>query len=282
MSYDRRPDQLSLNRMLSSSVRSAAVIVLVVLSACASGGGLASDAGTSSDAVASRDANLADAALDTSLVDAPSDAARPVDATMDASAVDAGAPDAGPLDAGAADLGLVDLGPPDAAVVCDPCGVCDTNATNDCFMCAGANTDDVVVGGSTTGGPNLYLAIRFAATGTMKVVRAEMFTGERSSDNTLSLWTDNATGPEPLAMSATATFGLAMTNAWQGANFPSLTEYSSGSFGWLIWQPVVGQQSSTAPSGTSVTYRGAFGGPTGWNGPFMGFIKYKLYCAPSV
>jgi len=263
-------------------------LLLVGCAARGAGGGFHFDMGASDDAGSSADGAI----LDGTTFDAPNDAsaldmsvhdAAPIDSsTLDASAMDAstdsGSPDAGIVDLGAPDTGPTDLGAVDAPVACDVCGTCDTNPANDCYLCGASNTDDVVNGGSSTGGPNLYFAMQFDAATVLKVKRAEVFTGEGSGSNTMSIWSNDTATTAPLAMLDSASFTLASTNSWQGVNFSSVHEFAAGSFGWIVWQPLYAQQSPFAPSGESVTYRGAFGSPSGWNGPYTTFIKLRLYC----
>lgn len=272
-------------------IRVGVLVCAFLLGGCAARGvgrDFFSDLGIAGDAALATDTGVQlDGGVDATMSDAGADGSAfdsgVFDAGVgDASLVDSGSMDAGATDAGPTDLGVVDTGPPDtgpidAPVTCDLCGTCDSNALNDCYLCGASNTDDTVNGGTSAGGPNLYLAIQFDAVATLKVKRAEVFTGERTGSNTLSIWSDDG-ATTPSAMLDTGTFALETTNGWQGVTFASVNEFAAGSFGWIVWQPVSGQQSSASSSGESVSYRGAFGAPSGWNGPYSGFMKLRLYC----
>lgn len=251
---------------------------LFVLSGCAARGASVLDAGLSDDAEVASDVDSS-VPTDAGGVDA-SDAgtadAGPIDlGDTDLGGADLGAPDLGAPDLGAPDLGPVDLGGP---IICDVCGTCDANPANDCYICGGSNTDDVFNAGTSTGGPNLHFAMRFSAASAMNVIRAEVFTGEATGTNTLTLWSDNSMSVTPVSALTSADFEVSPTDGWQGATFDTVASFTAGTFGWLDWQPMPGQQASFTTAGTSVTYRGVFGAPMTWGTAYMGLCKLRLYC----
>lgn len=256
---------------------------LLVLVGCAARGASVPDSGVPHDAEGALDADSSfpiDAG-GADAFDAGEADAGPVDlGAPDLGGADLGPPDLGPADLGAPDLGSPDLGPPDLGgpVICDACGTCDANPANDCYLCGGSNTDDVFNAGTSTGGPNLHFAVRFSAASAMNVIRAEVFTGEATGTNTLTLWSDNSTSVTPVSALTSADFEVSSTDGWQGATFDTVASFTAGTFGWVDWQPMTGQQASFTTAGTNVTYRGVFGTPTTWGTAYMGLCKLRVYC----
>jgi large repetitive protein len=143
-------------------------------------------------------------------------------------------------------------------------------------LCGGANTDDTYDDGSSMGGPGLHLAMQYSATSALSVCRVEVFTGEASGTNTISIWTSAAAGT-PATELAEGSWTMSSTDGWQGADLASTVDLVAGTSYWVVWEPINGSQSSFSTSGTSVRYYGSWDGSS-WFGPYSGYLKFALYC----
>lgn len=146
--------------------------------------------------------------------------------------------------------------------------------------CDGANTADTYSDGTSMGGPNLTLGMKYTPTTDIDLSRIEVFTGEGSGTNTVSVWTTNPTTGFPSAPLTSGSWSMSYTNGWQGADLATCVTLTAGTTYWLAWEPINGSQATWDTAGTYVTYSGSFDGGGTWNGPYSGFVKYKLYCCP--
>ena len=136
--------------------------------------------------------------------------------------------------------------------------------------------------GSSMGGPNLLLGLQAQITTTFVATRLEVFTGEGSGPNSLTLWSHDAAGNKPLAPLAGGTWQMGNTNGWQGAALTTPTLLSAGQTVWVVWGCQNGSQASIQGAGAGPQYRGSFDGGTTWNGPFSGQQwKFRIWDGPA-
>jgi len=130
------------------------------------------------------------------------------------------------------------------------------------------------------GGPNLLLAIKTQATSTYAATRVEMFTGNGSGVNSVSLWSHDPVNNRPLAQLAIGSWNMMTIRGWQGANLTPPVFLTTGTDFWVVWGCINGSQASTAGNGAGAQpYRGSFDGGASWNGPFTSRQwKYRIWC----
>ena len=135
---------------------------------------------------------------------------------------------------------------------------------------------------TSTGGPNLLIAIKFTAPTNIACTRLEVFTGEKSGTNTLGLWSHDGGGNKPTQSLGTTSWSMATANGWQGANLATPISLNAGATYWLVWGTVNGSQSSIeAGSSPGQQYRPSFDGGQTWSGPYSSSQvqwKFRLYC----
>lgn len=142
-----------------------------------------------------------------------------------------------------------------------------------------ANLDNPTFNDATSmGGPNLLLGMKTTAPAAFVATSIEVFTGEQTGVNTVSIWSHDASNNRPLAQLAIGTWSMSRVNTWQGAALTTPLPVAAGQDFWVVWAPINGAQSSLQASGTNVTYRGSFDGGTSWNGPFNGPWKFRIWC----
>ena len=144
--------------------------------------------------------------------------------------------------------------------------------------CDGVNTADTYSDGTSMGGPNLTLGIRYTPTTDVDLSRIEVFTGEGSGTNTVAVWTTNPTTGFPSTQITSGSWSMSTTNSWQGADLGTCVTLTAGTTYWLAWQPINGSQATWDTSGTYVTYAGSFDGGSSWFGTYSNYVKYKLFC----
>jgi hypothetical protein len=144
----------------------------------------------------------------------------------------------------------------------------------------GNNYNDLV----SMGGPNLLLGIQFTAPSSFSVTRAEIFTGEGSGTNSVSIWSHNAGLNLPQSqLSVTATWTMSNTDSWQGADLGTPYALTGGTTYWLVWGCISGSQCSVdvPQANLGQFYSGSFDGGQSWSGPFQFNDrpwKFRLYC----
>jgi hypothetical protein len=146
------------------------------------------------------------------------------------------------------------------------------------YPCDGRNTGDDYADEWSMGGPGLHYGMRHEASADMSIGRIEVFTGERSGINLVSLYSHDAAFNEPSVELASGSWSMDMAASWQGADLDTCVPITAGEVSWVVWQPINGSQSTRTTGGESVSYRGSFDGGASWNGPFANSEKYKLYC----
>lgn len=134
------------------------------------------------------------------------------------------------------------------------------------------------------GGPNLVLAIKFTAPASVSVTRMEVFTGEGSGNNSLSIWSHDAANNRPLAqVSGQGGWALDTVNSWQGGNLSPAFALTGGNTYWLAWKCIHLSQASIEPPSAVVgqPYCSSFDSGTNWAGPFQDTAnnwKFRLFC----
>ena len=148
--------------------------------------------------------------------------------------------------------------------------------------CFSLSNNNLFADNISMGGPNLWLAIK-AQTGAAPLVatRVEIWTGEGTGANGLSLWSHDAAQNQPLTNLGGAQWSMARINGWQGASFAAPALILPNTTFWIVWAPVNGAQASvevqTVPNAPS--YRGSFDGGQNWSGPFADHLwKYRILC----
>ena len=138
------------------------------------------------------------------------------------------------------------------------------------------------------GGPNPLLAVKFTAPSTLTVNGIEVFTGESTGANTVSLWSNDAGNNQPMASLGTGTWAMSSSNSWQGAALSAPVVIVGGATYWMVWGCQNGSQAAVdvaSPTAVIQQYRGTFNGGATWNGPFS-FAnrpwKFRLQCAASL
>lgn len=157
---------------------------------------------------------------------------------------------------------------------------CDGVTDPDCgtsIECDGANTGSTYSDGTSMGGPDLTLGIKYTPTTDVDLSRIEVFTGEGSGTNTVAVWTHDASTGFPGVQLTSGSWSMDTTNSWQGADLDTCVTLTAGTTYWLAWQPINGSQATWDTSGTYVTYAGRFASGA-WFGTYSNFVKYRLYC----
>ncbi len=147
-----------------------------------------------------------------------------------------------------------------------------------------ANNDNLVYSnGSSMGGPNLLLAVKTTIPTSFVASRVEWFTGERAGPNTVSIWSHDAVGNQPLAQLASGAWQMGYTNTWQGAPLTTPLPLAANDTVWVVWGPQNGAQSSVqAPTGGTQPYRSSFDGGGTWGGPYQGVVwKFRIWSGPA-
>ena len=148
-------------------------------------------------------------------------------------------------------------------------------------ICQSLSNNNIFQNNNSMGGPNLWLGLKLQTSATPLVAtRVEMWTGEQTGTNSVSLWTHDAVNNKPLVNLGTASWSMARPNGWQGANFSAPILIAPTTTFWLVWAPINGAQSSIEVAGVpGPEYRGSFDNGQNWNGPFsMNLWKYRIYC----
>ncbi len=149
-------------------------------------------------------------------------------------------------------------------------------------ICHAENDTPNFSDGTSMGGPNLMLAVKFTPSAPIACTRIEVFTGEGSGTNSVPLWSHDAGPNEPLASLGSASWNMSSTNSWQGADLGTPIPLNAGTTYWMVWSPINGSQASVEALATpGQQYRGSFDGGQTWNGPFSfpsSNWKFRLYC----
>lgn len=138
------------------------------------------------------------------------------------------------------------------------------------------------------GGPGLIVAIQFVAPTSFSATSLEVFTGESSGLNTVSLWSHDAVNNRPASQLSSGSWSMSSTNGWQGASLASAVSLTAGATYWFGWAPINGSQASvdTTIPGNGQAYRPSFDGGQTWLGPFQNSNHWKLRlfgnCNPAV
>ncbi|MFN7145875.1 MAG: putative metal-binding motif-containing protein, partial [Myxococcota bacterium] len=171
---------------------------------------------------------------------------------------------------------------PAAAEVCDDAvdNDCDGEVDEGCAgsidACDGANTGDTYSDGTSMGGPDLLLGMAYTPDASVDVGRVEVFTGEGTGTNRVSVWTD--VGGAPDTEIAGGSWDMDRANGWQGADLDACVPLEAGVTYWLVWAPINGSQATWDTSGERVRYRGSYDGGRSWNGPYENHVKYRVSC----
>ena len=142
-------------------------------------------------------------------------------------------------------------------------------------LVGGVNTGDSFNDGVSAGG--IPVGMKYVAPAAMSVGRIEIFTGERSGENSIALWSHNAVGDEPGVELASGTWMMSAENGWQGADLDASVILGAGETYWIVWEPISGAQWTQDLSGDSVTYKATDDGYASWFGPFSQPYKHKLF-----
>ena len=159
--------------------------------------------------------------------------------------------------------------------------------------CEGNNyANDNYLDNSFAGGS--WLGIRWVPTSSVTVSRVEVFTGETTATNSISIWSSTGgINPEPASViGGTATFSVALGNGWQGADLPVSVSVIAGQEYWVVWDPVWQQLPVTDdPGDIQQVYRGSWDNGASWTGPwsfpnrrwkFRMFCEDKKGCGPGI
>jgi len=134
------------------------------------------------------------------------------------------------------------------------------------------NFDDAV----SMGGPNLTFAIKTQAPTLLVAMRVEIWTGEQSGINTISLWSHDPANNVPLAPLGTGSWSMGRVNGWQGAPLATPVVLNANEDVWVVWGCQNGSQAPAEGSGPGAQpYRGSFNGGATWNGPFQS-VQWKF------
>ncbi len=156
-------------------------------------------------------------------------------------------------------------------------------AQNPCY----AENDGPAFGdGTSMGGPDLLLGVRFQPNVTDAVLGIQVFTGEGRGENSVALWTHDSASNQPGQPLGTGRFEMSRTNSWQGACLDQAVVITSGQTYWMVWGPQNSSQASVldVQPGNGQVYRGSFDGARSWNGPWsdrQNHWKFRLLCPAS-
>jgi len=147
-----------------------------------------------------------------------------------------------------------------------------------------ANDGPLVDTKVTMGGPNLLLGIKFKATFSGPVIAMEVFTGRRTGQNSLALWSHNGTTNYPLKELGKGTWSMYEVESWQGTMLQAPVLLQKDTVYWAVWGPINSARASLDPTKTgqpTFPYRGSFDAGKSWNGPAAGWTpkpwKFRLY-----
>ncbi|TVQ89234.1 MAG: hypothetical protein EA397_15790 [Deltaproteobacteria bacterium] len=146
------------------------------------------------------------------------------------------------------------------------------------FPCDGRNMGDDYRDMVSMGGPDHRYGMRHVASADMSIGRIEVFTGERSGTNAVSMYSHDALDNAPDVELGRGTWPMATENSWQGAELDECVPLEAGEVYWVVWEPINGAQATRAPGGDPVTYRGSHDDGLSWSGPWSNTEKYKLFC----
>lgn len=126
------------------------------------------------------------------------------------------------------------------------------------------------------GGPNLLLAIKTQMPAAGVVTRVEIFTGEREGTNTISIWSHDVAGNQPLTQLGIGSWMMGRHNGWQGAMLTTAVSLQTGQDVWVVWGPQNGAQATSTGTGAGAQpYRGSFTSGATWTGPFQS-VQWKF------
>lgn len=153
--------------------------------------------------------------------------------------------------------------------------------------CYAENDGPAFNDGVSMGGPDLLLAIKFRTNVNDTVLGLQVFTGERTGENSVALWSHDATNDRPLAPLGTGRFEMDPVNGWQGACLDVPVAVTTSQPYWLVWGCVNSSQASVDSLNAvgGQPYRGSFDNGGSWNGPFSSNTrhwKFRLLCAASI
>ena len=150
-------------------------------------------------------------------------------------------------------------------------------------ICYAENDGPAFNDGVAAGGPSIMIAVRFSPLTNFTATGLEVFTGEATGTNTVSIWSTNGFTNEPLAPLGTGSWEMDAANQWQGATLSPPVPLTAGTLYWMVWSPQGGAQ-STIQSGVGLgqLYRGSFDGGATWTGPFQNSFhwKFRIECCP--
>lgn len=133
------------------------------------------------------------------------------------------------------------------------------------------------------GGPNLLVAFRTTVPVTCVATRVEVFTGERSGLNTITLWSHDPVQNQPLSPLGGGSWQMGFANGWQGAPLTTPVVLTASQDIWVVWGPQNGAQASVQGTGAGAQpQRGSFDGGLTWNGPFQSNQwKFRIWSGPA-
>jgi thermitase len=115
----------------------------------------------------------------------------------------------------------------------------------------GFNPAQTVAAYTYTGG---WYALQYTPSVSYPLKKVELMAGLGTGSFFVQLRLDNGTGYPSSTVLRQATFNLANTVAWQGAEFDVSYQVSAGTPYWIVFQPVYGSRASVATAGTLVTH----------------------------
>jgi hypothetical protein len=142
-------------------------------------------------------------------------------------------------------------------------------------ICISANDGPLYRDSVSTGVVGL-VAMRFTLSGSVRIRRCEVFTGEVSGTSTIGVWTHDYTRNRPLANLGSGSWSMSTANGWQGADLSAVL--GAGPDYWVVWGPVPGSQATVQASGDSVTYQISYDGGGSWTGSSTDHLKFRCYC----
>lgn len=137
------------------------------------------------------------------------------------------------------------------------------------------------------GGP--LVGISWFPASSVNVTRVEVFTGEVTASNFISIWSDDGGAPsKPLApLGVSGAFLVSPANAWYGADLDVAVPVVAGAKYWVVWDPEGGEQCACtdSPADVQQDYWGSFSGTVSggadWFGPFSFSDrrwKFRMVC----
>lgn len=118
-------------------------------------------------------------------------------------------------------------------------------------------------------------ATAFQLNADRRVLRIEIFTGERAQASRLAIW--NNSGSDPGSELVGQGWTINSMNQWQGVNFEPAFSISGNTRYWVVWDPPPNAQANLASAGDFPTHKFQADGQTVWQSQSVRPML-RIYC----